>query len=89
MAARAPGGSVPGMTSSHHPSGTGLLVLMSGATVLATAIIAVSLAAESWLMLPVALLSVAAGAVCVLIAIARSLADDGEDAPPARRLAPR
>jgi hypothetical protein len=68
------------MPSHERSSGTGLLVLMSGATVLATAIIAVSMAQESWLLLPVALLSVAAGAVCVLIAIARSLADDGEDA---------
>ena len=69
----------PGMTSQEHPSGTALLVLMSAATVLATAIIGVSLATESWLMLPVALGSVAVGAVAVLLAIARSLADDGED----------
>jgi hypothetical protein len=67
------------MTSQEHPSGTALLVLMSAATVLATAIIGVSLATESWLMLPVALGSVAVGAVAVLLAIARSLADDGED----------
>ncbi len=83
MARRDGSGAAPGdsaaMHTSQHPSGTGLLVLMSGATILVTAIIAVSLAAGSWLMLPVALLSVAAGAACVLIGIARSLADDGED----------
>jgi hypothetical protein len=70
----------------HEPSsGTGLLVLMSVATVLATAIIGVSLAAESWLLLPVALGSVFLGAIAVLLGIARSLSDDGED----HRIAPR
>ena len=72
------------MPTHSHPTGTGLLVLMSAATVLATAIIAVSLASESWLLLPVALLSVVAGAVVVLLGIARSLSDDGEDGPAAR-----
>lgn len=69
------------MPTPERSSGTGLLVLMSGATVLATAIISLSLAAESWLLLPVALGSVALGAAAVLLAIARSLADDGEDLP--------
>ena len=73
-----------GMPTPERSSGTGLLVLMSGATVLATAVISVSLAAESWLLLPVALGSVALGAVAVLLGIARSLSDDGEDGPPAR-----
>jgi hypothetical protein len=67
------------MPTPERSSGTGLLVLMSGATVLATAVISVSLAAESWLLLPVALGSVALGAVAVLLAIARSLADDGDE----------
>ncbi len=70
------------MPTSERSSGTGLLVLMSGATVLATAVISLSLAAESWLLLPVALGSVALGAVAVLLAIARSLADEGEDEAP-------
>ncbi len=72
------------MPTPERSSGTGLLVLMSGATVLATAVISLSLAAESWLLLPVALGSVALGTVAVLLAISRSLADDGED-----RLSPR
>ena len=69
------------MSTHERSSGTGLLVLMSASTVLATAIISVSLAAESWLLLPVALGSVALGAVAVLLGIARSLADDGDDSP--------
>lgn len=67
------------MTSPEPTSGTGLLVLMSGATILATAIIALSLASGSWALLPVALLSVVVGAVVVLLAIAHSLSDDGDD----------
>jgi hypothetical protein len=55
-----------------------LLLVMSGATAAATALIWATLAVNEWWLLPVTVLAVIAGAAVVLIAIARALGDGAE-----------